>query len=121
MTNKVVDVINTLCDKFGVTTQYLLAEMGRYYLASTTTIICITTILLILSSFIFVVSLHKYREASNSSSWDGEEFYTIVSVISGVIAFVVLIIFLCFIGKFIGLLISPTGATIDTILGTLKK
>lgn len=108
------DVINTLCERFGVTATYLIEEMSRYYIAKNGVAVFLSLITFIVCCILCVKYAKKYNDD------DFEDFYLVSSLFTGFLSIVGIIIFLCTIDKFVGLLVSPTGATVDIIIQNFK-
>lgn len=109
MNKEVMDIINTLADKFGTTAQYLIAEMTRYYIVTD-----VATVILagLLAFGLFKVARHCMEEAKKD--WTSSyELYGIFAWVG-----------FCFVSSFlcvsavdvVGWIASPTASVIKKIL-----
>ena len=117
MENK--EIIDLLCNKLGVTSQYLIEEMRKYYITSSLASILIS---LILAVFFFVIGykLYKTIQKLNEEGCGYEDaIYGIVLTLIFAGAVICTIIFLINLHDAVSLFISPVGGTISILLRSM--
>lgn len=109
MNKEVMDIINTLADKFGTTAQYLIAEMTRYYIVTG----IVTVILMCLLTFaLFKAAIYCMAEAKK----DWTSAYEIYGIFAWV-GFAFVLAFMCVSAvDVVGWIASPTASVIKKIL-----
>ena len=118
MTN---EIIETLCTKFGVTSQYLIAEMARYYVASGITKTIAEVFIIAICGVVAFIAYQQMKEIENSNdAYKDTESQCIVLLLCAGVAFALLICLVASIHQVVTFSIAPTGATISKILSQIR-
>ena len=104
--------IPLLCEKFGVTAEYLISEYSRYLLVKSLIEFFISVIVLALS----IRVLYKYGKNISEDSLFTYFIIAVLVVVSIVCAVAIPISF----DRIVGLLASPTATVIDYILTSIN-
>lgn len=103
------EIINKLCEKFGVTANYLVDELYRYYTTMDKISLAFWIIALILAVIILVICSKK--EWLNLDTWRG----IILIIVIGVILVLGIIITPYMIVDLVGWHVSPISKTIELL------
>ena len=120
MTSEINLIIDNLCDKFCVTSSYLITEMARYHIARNGFGCLITLILVIVGSIIMKKSFPVMKNKEDEYAYSDQDAATTIFFIT---AFIIAISFVVFIYngvELVSYIASPTAAVIDDILHTIS-
>lgn len=118
MTN---EVINNLCERFGVTSEFLIEEMTRYHLTRSIFGVVVVVVFLIISALIAYKSYPIVINKNRDYTMDDEDAAMWFLVPSVIIFITLTIVFFIIVADIIGYVTSPTAAVIDDILRSMSK
>lgn len=103
------EIINKLCEKFGVTANYLVDELCRYYTTMDKISLAFWITALILAVIILVIGSKK--EWLNLDTWRG----MILTIVIGVILVLGIVITPYMVVDLVGWRVSPISKTIELL------
>jgi len=103
------EVINKLCEKFGVTANYLVDEFCRYYTTMDKIGMAFWITALILAIVVLVISSKK--EWFSLDNWQG----TILILVTGVILVLGIVITLYMVVDLVGWYVSPISKAVELL------
>lgn len=121
MTSEINLIIDDLCNKFCVTSKYLIEEMARYHIARNG-FGCFVTLLVGIIEYLIMKKAYPIMEnKDNKYDFDTVESATITFYVTVVVTIVTFIIFVCNGVDLVSYIASPTAAVIDDILHSISK
>ena len=115
MDEQINAIINNLCDRFGVTVQFLIPEIAKYQIA-----VCGIGMLGGLIGMMFFIALSRKSLRNARDAEDPDSGWSAAMTVSIGMTFVCALVFAFNLADVVGWMASPYGAMVKMLLQTLK-
>ena len=117
--NDVNVVVNTLCEKFGTTAEFLIPEVAKYKVSTSFAKVVSLYILLIIFFIGLKKCFEKITKEMDIPKHEPFEYTTCIIILAGVCAFIISEMYWLLL-EFVGWMASPYGAMISLVLESMK-